>query len=178
MSELHENDGKVGFVYPDDDLDACGIPPAEDVPVPAFDEDPEDEHIDPSELNHPTDGLNFEGLDKAQSDEVWARASKGLACFFEFLSGRSRSRLFGSPEHIRCVGLRAIAVIWCIRPELLGSPTQHALSLRLGVTDTILSRYATEFRDKYNFKAPAQRSETTRARMRNAKRPTSGGASE
>ena len=69
-------------------------------------------------------------------------------------------------------GLRAIALTWAVKPAALGTPapSMHQLSKRLGCTDTILSRYATEFRERFGIKSRGQRSDETRQRMRRAHR--------
>jgi hypothetical protein len=71
----------------------------------------------------------------------------------------------------KATGLRTLAALWVLRPELLGVFTLTRLSEELGVTDTILSRYACAFRDRFGLKGRGQRPNATRELMRRAKRP-------
>jgi hypothetical protein len=75
------------------------------------------------------------------------------------------------PIDAKTVGLRTLAALWVLRPELLGGVPLIRLSQDLGVTDTILSRYACAFRDRFGLKGRGQRSNATRELMRRAKRP-------
>lgn len=66
------------------------------------------------------------------------------------------------PENPRAsahsIGLRVLSAAWAINPDLLGGGSLHKLSLALGVSDSILSRYGQEFANRFGVFSRAQRS--------------------
>lgn len=126
----------------------------------------------------PTSQFNYDEVERAIDGQPAADPSAEMAT--TALSGLMSwqvSRAILGKKHVcvQTVGLRTVAALWVIRPDLFGGCSLSELASRIksrGVTDTILSRYATEFRDQFNFKGRGQRPDETRARMRAAQRPT------
>jgi hypothetical protein len=53
-------------------------------------------------------------------------------------------------------GLRVIALAWSINPSIFGEISQFKLSKRLGVSDSILSRYGQSFTKRFGMLSPRQ----------------------
>ncbi|EIP96855.1 hypothetical protein OpiT1DRAFT_01280 [Opitutaceae bacterium TAV1] len=131
-------------------------------------------------IRHAHDYVDFDydavdGDDAEEQDggsESFADLVHGLGEFCHMLTTPDLSS--GSPHpkppDARTVGLRTIAALWALKPDALGGISMHQLSKQLGCTDTILSRYACQFRDRFGIPARGGRSEETRARMRKVHR--------
>lgn len=118
-------------------------------------------------MNPHTD-FDYPALEADDVDEPeMERLGLALAEIFSWQAG---GRADAKQLRPQTVGLRAIAALWVVRPALIGAPSLLQLSKRLGCSDSILSRYASEFRDRYRIKGTGQRSDRTRAKMRTALR--------
>ncbi|WP_157837090.1 helix-turn-helix transcriptional regulator [Geminisphaera colitermitum] len=104
--------------------------------------------------------------------ENFASLAHGLGEFCHMLTmpDLSAGTPHPKPPDARTVGLRTIAALWVLKPDALDGISMHQLSKRLGCTDTILSRYACQFRDRFGIAARGGRSEKTRSLMRKVHR--------
>lgn len=67
--------------------------------------------------------------------------------------------------------LRAYALVWFMRPNWLGNPTQVELAKVLGVSKQTLGKVINQLRDKFGFYVAGMRHEEARAKFAaNAKR--------
>lgn len=128
-------------------------------------------------------GFDYDSVEMAVDGEphdaradAFEEMARGIGEFCMFLAGQdTRATKAGAgatkalnPE---TVGLRTIAALWVLRPDAVGALPLLEMSKRLGVSDSILSRYAAQFRDRFGIKGRAQRSTTTRELMKRAHRP-------
>ena len=60
------------------------------------------------------------------------------------------------PINAQTIGMRAIAALWVIKPEAFNNQSLHAISLRFGCSDSILSRYAKQFTARFGVRSASQ----------------------
>ncbi len=123
---------------------------------------PVNETMEP--VDSPYDALNRVSSEDAAKAEFRAALANSIGTVFHWLvdppDGKKR-RLDANT-----VGRRVIAAPWLLKPDLLDSPSLSELSDQLGVSDSIMSRYAAQFRDRTGIKNRMQRSDATRSLMR------------
>jgi hypothetical protein len=88
------------------------------------------------------------------------RAAEALARVCELLGG--------APD-LKSLGVRALAMLFVFRPDLLGFATGQAAASRFGISKALLNKYAVRVRDSIpGFHDPLGRSELGRAHMSEA----------
>lgn len=110
------------------------------------------------------------GEDAATKGELYEALGFALAEVFHWQTNTGHDRLVGRPD-AHTIGLRTVAALWVVNPAAFGNVSLLRLSEMFDCSDSILSRYAVQFQDRFAFKGRAQRSEETRRKMRAARRP-------
>ncbi len=73
-----------------------------------------------------------------------------------FVSWIMPPRGFTHTGYAQRAGLRAVAAAWVLRPDRFEGMSLHAVSKRIGCSDSILSRYAGQFSDRFGIRSTAQ----------------------
>lgn len=102
-------------------------------------------------------------IDDLTDSELIEIASEGLRDILDYIAGPD-----GAHVHPIATTRRLMAVLWVVRPDLVGGMSQSELAVSLGVTRSAISKMACEFSDLFNFRTSRQKLPSVREACKQA----------